>query len=145
VEKLIVDASVVVAALLPDEPYNKAARRALQSTEDLITSSLLRHEVTNSLWQAVRANRVEFKGALMVLKEFEALRLLTRDAPCAEILELAKSLDRPATYDTSYLALAQAERAPLITADKRLYNALKGRFPWLLWIEEGMSSPSTDS
>jgi predicted nucleic acid-binding protein len=25
---------------------------------------------------------------------------------------------------------------PLITADKRLYNALKGKFSLLLWVEE---------
>ncbi len=44
---------------------------------------------------------------------------------------------RPERSYRAPLALAQAERAPLITADKRLYNALKGRFKWIRWVEEG--------
>lgn len=137
--KLIVDASLVLAALLPDEPHSQAARAILQGSlpNELVTSSLLRHEVVNALWQAVRAGRLKPKGALEVLQEFENLQFLVRDAPCAEVLKLTETLNRPATYDTTYLALAQAERAPLITADKRLYNALKGRFKWIRWIEEG--------
>jgi predicted nucleic acid-binding protein len=138
VANLVIDASVVTAALLPDEPYNRAAREVLQRSlqDNLVTSSLLRHEVVNAIWQAIRANRLKLEPALLVLKEFENLQFLIRDAPCEEILRLTEALDRPATYDTSYLALAQAEKAPLITADKRLYNALKGRFKWIKWIEE---------
>ncbi len=136
--KLIIDASLVLAALLPDEPHSQAARAILQGSlpNELVTSSLLRHEVVNALWQAVRAGRLKPKGALEVLREFENLQFLIRDAPCAEVLKLTEALGRPATYDTSYLALAQAERALLITADKRLYNALKGRFKWIRWVEE---------
>lgn len=136
--KLVVDASVIIAALLPDEPYNKAARAVLQSSlqSECMTSSLMRHEVVNALWQAVRARRLKQESALLVLQEFENLQFLTRDAPCAEILKLTAALSRSATYDASYLALAQTEKAPLITADKRLYNALKGRFKWIRWIEE---------
>lgn len=102
--KIVVDASVIIAALLPDEPYNQPARTILQSASPLVTSSLM--------------------------------RLLVQDVPCAEVLKLTESLNRPATYDTSYLALAQAERVPLVTADRRLYNALKGRFKWVRWIEQ---------
>jgi len=32
--------------------------------------------------------------------------------------------------------LAQAQKAPLVTADKKLYNALKGKFDYLLWVED---------
>lgn len=95
----------------------------------------MRHEVVNALWQAVRARRLKRESALLVLQEFENLQFLVRDAPCVEILKLTEALNRPATYDTSYLALAQAEKIPLITADKRLYNALKRRFKWLRWVE----------
>lgn len=135
--RLVVDASVIIAALLPDEPYNQAARAVLQSSlpSECMTSSLMRHEVVNALWQAVRARRLKRESALLVLQEFENLQFLVRDAPCVEILKLTEALNRPATYDTSYLALAQAEKIPLITADKRLYNALKRRFKWLRWVE----------
>ncbi|MCX6020737.1 MAG: hypothetical protein NTZ05_03225 [Chloroflexi bacterium] len=39
-------------------------------------------------------------------------------------------------YDGVYLALALARDCPLIYADNRLRNALRGRFPLALWIED---------
>jgi len=39
-------------------------------------------------------------------------------------------------YDASYLALAETERIPLITADKGLYNAVKKDLKWVKWIGE---------
>lgn len=43
---LIIDVSVLTAALLLDEPYNQAAREVLQRSlqDNLVTSSLLCHE-----------------------------------------------------------------------------------------------------
>ncbi len=34
-------------------------------------------------------------------------------------------------YDASYLALADEESIPLITADERLYNTVKKDLPWI--------------
>ena len=36
----------------------------------------------------------------------------------------------------SYLALAQRKSARLVTGDRRLYNAVKDKLPWVLWIED---------
>ncbi|MFN4218628.1 MAG: type II toxin-antitoxin system VapC family toxin [Candidatus Bipolaricaulia bacterium] len=58
VKRAIVDASVVMAAMLPGEPTRPAAHRILeQFTEgalELVAPSLLPYEVTNSLLKAVR-------------------------------------------------------------------------------------------
>jgi predicted nucleic acid-binding protein len=37
-------------------------------------------------------------------------------------------------YDAAYLALAEHEGIPFVTGDKQLYNAVKGRLPWVRWV-----------
>jgi predicted nucleic acid-binding protein len=41
-------------------------------------------------------------------------------------------------YDSLYLALAKAEGYPFVTADKKLYNALKSGSlkKYILWVED---------
>lgn len=41
-----------------------------------------------------------------------------------------------ALYDGLYLALAEMMDCPLVHADRRLHNSLRGRFPLELWIED---------
>jgi predicted nucleic acid-binding protein len=55
--------------------------------------------------------------------EFRPTALLASRA-----VELALDLDRP-VYDCFYLALAEAEKVRLVTADRRLQNRLGGT-PW---------------
>jgi predicted nucleic acid-binding protein len=141
--KLIVDASVVIASLLPDEPYRDAALSVLtqfSDTLELLTVPLLRYEVANAVWKALKAGRVKLEDALKVLREFEALNIPEGEVSSVEALKLAHTYNRSA-YDSAYLALAQAEQAPLITADKRLYNALKDKFSQLLWVEDFQTRP----
>lgn len=135
--KLVVDASVVIASLLPDEPYRDAAlgllARFLADDLDLITTSLLRYEVANALWRAVRTGRVKLEDAEVALKTLENFNIAEREVAGIEALRFAHRYDRSA-YDAAYLALAHAEGAPLITADRRLYNALRDRFGLLVWV-----------
>jgi len=39
-------------------------------------------------------------------------------------------------YDASYLALAETEGIPLITADEGLYSAVRKDLKWVKWIGE---------
>jgi len=39
-------------------------------------------------------------------------------------------------YDAAYLALSEVIEAPLVTDDKRLYNAVKNKIPSLAWITQ---------
>lgn len=142
--RLVVDASVVIASLLPDEPYRAAAlsvlTRFLSDTLELLTLPLLRYEVTNAVWRALKAGRVKLRDAEEALKEFEAFNIPEGEISSVEALRLAHTYNRSA-YDSAYLALAQAEQIPLITADKRLYNALKGKFNQLLWVKDFSPKP----
>jgi predicted nucleic acid-binding protein len=142
VDRFVVDASVIVASLLPDEPYRDAALHVLTQflfdSVELVTLPLMKYEVANALWKALKAGRVKREDALAALKEFEAFNIPESEVSGVEALKLAQAYDRSA-YDAAYLALAKAEKAPLITADKRLYNALKGKFSLLLTVKRNPS------
>ena len=58
--RAVIDASVLLASLLPDEPTHPEARELLglalltPAQVELLSTTLLPYELTNGLWQAVR-------------------------------------------------------------------------------------------
>jgi len=136
--RYVVDASVAVSLVLGDEPFHPCAmalfERFARHEIELVTVPLLIFEVTNALWKAVRLGRIGFDDAMEAVRKIVGLRIPCEHVHPATILELAHEHKRTA-YDAAYLALAIQEGVPLVTADKRLYNALKGRFPKIVWIE----------
>ena len=136
--RYVVDASVAVSLVLRDEPFHPCAmapfERFAKHELELLTVPLLIFEVTNALWKAVRLGRIDFDDAMEAVRKIVELRIPYEHVHPATILELAHEHKRTA-YDAAYLALAEREEATLVTADKRLYNALKGRFRKIVWIE----------
>lgn len=121
---LVVDASVVVKWVVGESGSDRAS--ALRDESDLIAPSQLVSEVGNALWKAVRRRDVAASDAIpalrSVLRAFDAL--VPNEQLHERALALAIELDHP-IYDCFYLALAERERAPLISADKRLIAAAK--------------------
>ena len=65
-----------------------------------------------------------------VVSVFDASRLMD------EAIEIALRYQRSA-YDALYVALALQEGCPLVTADRRLYDAVAVELPGVvLWIED---------
>jgi predicted nucleic acid-binding protein len=52
-----------------------------------------------------------------------------------EMLPLARQYERSA-YDAAYLTLAQRAGERLVTGDLRLYNAVKDKLDWVVWMED---------
>ena len=48
--------------------------------------------------------------------------------------ELAQHFNRPAAYDSHYLALAEIAGCPFWTADERLFNAVRHELVWVHWL-----------
>lgn len=120
----IIDASVAIKWVI-DEDGTPAAL-ALRH-HHLAAPDLLMPECANILWKKVR--RGELSGDEAVL----ASRLLARAdidlMPMRPLMEtatrIAVLLDHPA-YDCVYLALAEAEDVPFVTADERLLRKVQG-------------------
>ena len=138
-DRLVIDASVVIASLLPDEPYRDASLRILEEflsgNLELLAVPLLQFEITNALWTAISRRRTKLKDAQEALGQFESFNLPQRRVATQEVLRTAHAYDRSA-YDAAYLALAESEQIPLVTADKRLYNAIKDGFRFVVWVED---------
>lgn len=138
---VVIDASTLMAALLPDEPTKEAARRVLErfAEEDLelIAPTLLAYEVANSLLKAERKPErgVSEEATDAILEEVNRLGIPLLPVSMEEMVSMARRFNRWA-YDASYLALAEREGIPLVTADKRLYNAVKERFEKIVWVED---------
>jgi predicted nucleic acid-binding protein len=121
---IVVDASVAALWVLEQEGSARAA--GLRASDPLIAPSLIAAEIGSALWKAVRrgdttqANAlIAFDAALLLFDELIPIGTLH-----ARAFEFAVELDHP-IYDCFYLALAERERCPLITADKRLPAAAK--------------------
>ncbi len=137
--RLIIDASVIVASLRAGEPYTEAAwrivSRFLRGELELLSLSLLPYEVTNAFWKAVVRGALSKEEAVAALREFEKFNLPLKSVPCEEAFKLASTYNI-SSYDAAYLALAESEKIPLVTADRRLHNAVGGRCKWLIWVED---------
>jgi predicted nucleic acid-binding protein len=116
---VVVDASVAAKWVLDEQGSDRA--NTLRSESDLIAPTLIVAELGNALWKATVLLGFSQTDALsairMVLVPFN--RIIPLEQLRQRALELAIELKHP-IYDCFYLALAERERAPLITADKRL-------------------------
>ena len=144
--RAVIDASVLLASLLPDEITHTEARELLQlallspARVELLSTTLLPYELTNGLWQAVRQGRLASKDVEQILEKYELFDIPLYPVRPKTVISLAKSLGYPSAYDVAYLALAEEEKVPFVTADKRLYNAVHEKFPWISLIRDFLAS-----
>lgn len=136
---MIIDASVVLRGFFPDEEGHTKAQALIrayaQGEIELRAPTLLPYEVTNAVLQAIRRERIAPGKGQEILTAFQGLSIPTANVSLQQTLELARTHDRSA-YDGAYLALAEQTGSKLVTGDRRLYNAVKDRLPWVLWIED---------
>lgn len=135
---LVVDASVGMKWLVFEE-NREHALRLLNGRYRLYVPDLFFAEIANILWRHVRhglLGPVDASDLLRVLDDLD-LAVSSIRSLSSQALDIACQTGRTA-YDSLYIALAVQERIPVITADRRLYNALSaGPFAsLLLWIEE---------
>ena len=126
----VIDASVAIKWYVPEEdaaPAMKLLALAGSGEMEFHIPDLMYCEVGNILWKKVRVGELsepeaaEIASALLAApKTVHPSALLL---PAA--LRTACLLGRP-VYDCIYLALAEFLGSSLITADKKLFNALAG-------------------
>jgi predicted nucleic acid-binding protein len=141
---MVVDASVVVAVLLP-LPYSARAvarlRALKEAREEIYAPALMEYEVCSTLHRAVARGVIEQPVVRERLDLLEALGILPI-APAWSLHESALAwaarLRQGKAYDAQYLALAEQMGCNLLTADQRLVNA--ARALGIMWVE-GVNDP----
>ena len=119
---LVVDASVVVAALIDAGPTGTWAEAMLIDSDHLVAPHLVHPEVANVLRRAASRGRISDLEAGMAHQSLRdlPLELWPYDAVADRVWELRENLS---AYDACYVALAELLGAPLATADRRLAAA----------------------
>ncbi|MDN5789876.1 MAG: type II toxin-antitoxin system VapC family toxin [Micrococcales bacterium] len=119
---IVVDASVVVAALLSTGGAGARARERLRLDPDLHVPHLLDVEVTAALRRRVRLGQTGIDVATEIradLADFAALRW-DHEPLLGRVWELRENVS---PYDAVYIVLAEMLDAPLVTGDARLSRA----------------------
>lgn len=118
---VVVDASVVVAALVDSGPDGRWAERMLTSGS-LAAPHLLPAEVANVVRRAALTGKISADAANLAHADLRALRvdLFPYEPFAGRIWELRGNVT---SYDAWYVALAEYLGCPLATLDDRLARA----------------------
>lgn len=136
--RLAVDASVVIKWYV-EEIHSTEAERLLDSRYDLVAPDLLWSEIGNVLWKKRLRGDITARDARQVAVELRRTPL--RFEPVAPLfeaaLDIAERIGRT-FYDSAYLALAKQLACHLVTADRKLFNAVRGDSiaAHVLWVED---------
>ena len=125
--KYVLDASVGLKWVLPEADSDKAIRlqEAFENKlHELVAPDTFPIEVAHALTRAERRRLIQPPEAMrrfqQVARTLPLLRHYLTLLPRA--IELSSS-ERVSTYDCLYIALAEAEKCKVISADQRLANA----------------------
>ena len=137
-DKLVVDASVVVKWFVV-EPHSNEARRLLEAYESGAVSfhapDILPAEFANTIWKKQLFQDLAEADAKDILAAFRRLQILF--TPSVALLDDAYKLavtHRRSIYDALYLALSLREKCRLVTADERFVNALASSQSQVIWL-----------
>jgi predicted nucleic acid-binding protein len=133
---LVVDASVAVKWFVEEE-LSSEARRLLRPDLELVAPDFILTEAANVLLKKVRRGEMPAEVVEEALDLLNIFALLSRSvALVPAAFTVAKEYGR-SVYDALYVAMALQEGCQIVTADKRLYKALREVLPGsLLWIED---------
>jgi predicted nucleic acid-binding protein len=130
----IIDASVVLKWVLPDEKYQENADKLkhnfLTGEIQLFAPSFITEETANALWIAVKQRRIQQTDAIEALKFLQDTQLSLYELNWTDVsqtLAIACKLD-VAVYDAAYLFVCDKIGAQLITADNKLFEKAKEHF-----------------
>ena len=123
---LVVDASVLVAALVDSSPVGAWAEQQIGQSS-LCAPELILIETTKVLRRLERSGDLTTFEATVAQRDL--LRLRLQLVPYATFAERVWALrDNVTAYDAAYVAIAEALRIPLATLDKTLSRSMSSRF-----------------
>ena len=138
-KRTVIDASVVLKWYLDDEKYGEKAlgllNRYISDELGILAPSLLEYEVINGLIIARKRGRIEEETVFNAIDGFLGLGIELKDLSVFSVRVLRYcDVYNLSAYDASYLALAEEEGIPLITSDRRMYNAVRNDLKWVNYL-----------
>lgn len=136
---LVIDASVGIKWFLEDEEEVTRAKKILitfgNEEVKLLLPTLWIYEVANGIRAAVFKKRIDQNKVRLRIRKLKQLKLPLIDPSflIEEIMKIAFGFNL-SIYDASYVALAKENNVDFVTGDKKLYNKLKNKFPFVKWI-----------
>lgn len=130
--KAVLDASVLVRAVVPGQLYHREVRSWLANVTEVVAPALLPFEVTTAIRHLEFSNVITGEIADTALSTALRLRVNLRMFPSLHLqaFQLARELALSRARDTAYLALALIEQCPLFTLDERfLRNCASHGYP----------------
>jgi predicted nucleic acid-binding protein len=131
-----IDASFLLKLLLPEDKSNEVEeqwKKWIEDSLEVIAPTLIIFEVSSVLRNKVyRGILIEDDAREIInqLKYFDITLIYTEDL--LDIAwEFSSILETPVLYDCFYIALSKFLKIPLWTADKKLYNSAKRKFPFI--------------
>jgi len=126
----VLDASVLVDALVVGGPNGELARAALRCADDLAVPAIFTVEATSALRRLNLAEEISETVARAALDALGTLRATVYPFP--PFIGRVWSLRRSMTiYDAWYVSLAESLDTALVTADNRLARSSGARCPVL--------------
>jgi len=120
----VVDASIVLAWLLPDEReemVNRIFAAYRQKKNHIYAPKLLVYELINGLKSAILRKRIDWLKAKRAIDVFLQMKfeLIDQSGEEKTILQMANKLNL-SVYDASYVVLAKKLKVKLLSLDKKL-------------------------
>jgi predicted nucleic acid-binding protein len=143
-KKLIIDASIAAKWQLLSETEAEKSLSILMDYIDgkiaFVAPKVWQYEIANALNKAISIGRItELEGqtAFNNLLDLE-IEFIEFPSP-KEAYMFAKKYQR-SVFDSFYLAVAENLEIEFWTGDRKLYNAISGKFPYVRWIGDYVSS-----
>ena len=117
----VLDASILIQTLVR-EKYTDIALKLVGMLRAIYVPSLILYEIGNTLVILTRKNLITKEDAIRKFESVSSIPTLNiREIVLSRAIDIAVEL-KITLYDASYLALALKADAPLVTADRELYE-----------------------
>lgn len=117
----VLDASVLIQTIVR-EKYTDTALKLVGMLKEIYMPPLVFYEIGNALVMLAHKNFITKEDAVRKFKSVKSIPTISiREVTLTRAIDMAIEL-KITLYDASYLALALEVEAPLITADRKLYE-----------------------
>lgn len=139
---LVVADSGIFIKLVLEEPFSEQAdqliRQWSQQTTQVAAPVLFQYEIVAVIRKHVYRKLLTAEEAAakrdMLLTIAQTIRFEVDEKLLRRAYALAEQFNRPTTYDSQYLALAERLGCDFWTADERLFNAVRQDLNWVHWL-----------